>query len=91
MLVYSHAKKESIERAIAKSKTLKPRIRVLSYSKFEVEGTNSTKYTVTFSFNSSRELLINCSCVAGKANLLCYHACSASTIYKLNVREKVAA
>lgn len=91
MLVYSVASKKNLENAVAKAKTLKPRVKVLDFGKFEVAGSKGKTYTVTYQFNSAGELVIDCDCDGGKKGLACYHAAACSTIFKLQHSEKRAA
>lgn len=83
MLVYSRASKASIDRAVAKAKAIKPRAKILGYGRFSVAGSkDGQRYEVTFGANSQGELVVDCTCTAGKNGNVCYHSASCSGLYK---------
>jgi len=84
--------KRQIEKAVAKAKTVKPRVKVLGYCKFEVSGSKGDSYQVSFSKGSEGGIEGDCSCTAGKkSKSVCYHIAAVAGIAKQQVMERASA
>jgi len=84
--------KRQIEKAVAKAKTVKPRVKVLGYCKFEVSGSRGDSYQVSFSKGSEGGIEGDCSCTAGKkSKSVCYHIAAVAGIAKQQVMERASA
>jgi len=84
--------KRQIEKAVAKAKTVKPRVKVLGYCKFEVSGSKGDSYQVSFSKGSEGGIEGDCSCTAGKkSKSVCYHIAACAGIAKQQVMERASA
>ncbi len=93
MLVFNQADRKSVERAVAKAKSVKPVARVAGYGRFLVAGSKAgQRYEVRFSADSAGELVVECECQANsKRNLPCYHAAAVAGLYKAQWSERRAA
>jgi len=85
--------KQQIEKAVAKAKAVKPRVKVLGYSHFEVVGAKGDSYTVTFKkADGGKGVEGNCTCQAGrKSRSVCYHIAACAGIAKQQVMERASA
>lgn len=88
-VIYSRAKQEAVDRAVAKAKAVKPLVKITGYGEFEVEGLGE-KYTVKFSKHSG-EFTATCGCKANKFGSICYHVVACSGILKKQVNDRAAA
>lgn len=89
MLIYNQADRKSVERAIAKAKSVKPLARINGYGSFSVAGSKpGQRYEVRFEFNRLAELVVSCSCSAGLKGAVCYHAAATAGIFKGQWTEK---
>ncbi len=93
MLVFNSADRKSVERAVAKAKSVKPAARVIGYGIFSVAGSKpGQRYEVRFSFNKLAELIVECECQANaKKGLACYHAAATAGLFKGQWSERKAA
>ncbi len=84
MLVFNQVDRKSVERAVAKARSVKPLARITGYGRFLVAGSKpGQRYEVRFSFNSAAELIVECECQANsKKGLVCYHSASVAGLYK---------
>jgi hypothetical protein len=69
--------KESIERATAKARIEKPKVRVLQFRTYLVTNKNGVAYAVKF-YKVNGKKLAECDCVATK---VCYHIASSLPIH----------
>jgi hypothetical protein len=69
--------KESIEKATAKARIEKPKVRVIEFRTYAVTNKTGVTYTVKFSKVGGRKLA-ECDCVATKC---CYHIASSLPIH----------
>jgi hypothetical protein len=69
--------KESIEKATAKARIEKPKVRVIEFRTYAVTNKNGVTYTVKF-FKVGGKKFGECDCVATKC---CYHLASSLPIH----------
>ena len=67
---------ESMRRAIARAKVMRPHVRMVGERVYEDSGSKSATYTVTFAVANGMKLA-SCSCPAGEAEMICYHMAGA--------------
>jgi hypothetical protein len=70
---------QKITAAIAKAKTLRPRVSLINPAEriYSVTGSKGDSYTVKFAVVGGLKLA-ECSCKAGQANRVCYHLAAAA-------------
>lgn len=72
--------KENTERAIARCKELKPKVRFVEDRVFNVSSANNTNiYTVKFAVANGKKLA-ECQCKAAERGLVCYHIAAAAAV-----------
>lgn len=72
---------KQLERAIAKAKKLRPRVKFGGFGHYRVSGSNGRFYTVLCRKSYNGYKTVNCSCKGGDKGLVCYHAVSALSLH----------
>ncbi len=72
---------EAMEKAITKARTVKPRVRVVRFGRYEVTNkqTGATYFVTCERRNGKR--FAACSCKAGERGNACYHVASAASVH----------
>jgi hypothetical protein len=70
----------SLQNAIAKAKTIRPRVRRTGERTYTVSGSKGNAYTVRFLVNAQGVKLGECNCAAGLRGFACYHLVSAAVL-----------
>jgi len=68
-----------MQKAIARAKQMKPRVRMTGERVYSVSGSRGNAYTVTFSVANGMKLGA-CTCPAGEAGQMCYHIAAAAAV-----------
>lgn len=82
MFIYSQADVNSINRAVAKARQVKPVARIIGYGHFSVAGSKGERYEVRFKFNNLAELVVSCQCPASAKGKPCYHSAAVAGLYR---------
>jgi hypothetical protein len=84
--------KKSAERAYVRAQIEKPRLRELSFGRYEVTSqAGDRQYTLEYRKQAGK-LVADCSCPAGrKSSSICKHSMAAYSHYKMRVNERTAA
>lgn len=73
--------KEQMEKAIKRSRQLKPFVRVRGFRWYEVKSSNGANiYTIHF-YKAGKQRLAECNCKAGERGLICYHVAGAVAVH----------
>ncbi len=64
-----------LQNAISRAKVIRPKVKVLSFGKYLVTGSNGNLYTVVCRKDErTNQKVISCSCKAAELNLPCFHS-----------------
>ncbi len=66
-----------LTKAIAKARTVKPRLRVQRFGAYTVTGSKGDAYTVNCYRDAQGRKVVACQCQGAERGLVCYHAASA--------------
>lgn len=66
-----------LTKAIAKARTVKPRLRVQRLGTYTVTGSKGDAYTVNCYRDEQQRKVVACNCKGAERGLVCYHAASA--------------
>ncbi len=68
----------TIERALAKARTVKPRVRIIGFGLYEVTGSQNNSYQVRCKRDERGNRIVACNCKCGaETTHACYHAAAA--------------
>lgn len=70
---------ETMQKAIARAKVLRPRVRMTGERTYSVSGSQGGTYTVRFAVANGMKLA-ECSCKAGEAGMVCRHVVAAAAL-----------
>ena len=73
--------KTQLEKAIAKAKKIRTKVRFIAFGKYAVKGSNGNFYTVNCERTDNGEKQITCECKGAEKGLVCYHAVSALSLH----------
>jgi hypothetical protein len=73
--------KTQLENAIAKAKTIRPRVEFDHFGRYRVSGSKGGFYTVICKKSDNGYKLVDCTCKGGEKGLVCYHAVSALSLH----------
>lgn len=66
----------TIQNAIEKARSIKPRVRAIHFGRYEVSGSKGGFYTVQC-FRNRGQKVVDCTCKAGQAGQPCFHSAAA--------------
>lgn len=72
---------KQLERAIAKAKKIRPRVKFDHFGRYRVSGSKGGFYTVLCRKSDNGYKTIECTCEGGEKGLVCYHAVSALSLH----------
>ena len=73
--------KTQLERAIAKAKTIRPRVKFDFFGRYRVSGSKGGYYTVICKKSDNGYKTVACTCRGAEKGLVCYHAVSALSLH----------
>lgn len=73
--------KTQLEKAIAKAKKMRTKVRFITFGKYAVKGSSGNFYTVNCERTNNGEKQITCECKGAAKGLVCYHAVSALSLH----------
>ncbi len=73
--------KAQLEKAIAKAKTIRPRVEFDNFGRYRVSGSKGGFYTVICRKSDNGYKTVECTCKGGTRGLVCYHAVSALSLH----------
>jgi hypothetical protein len=80
----------TLQKAINKARTVKPRVRVNQFGNYTVENKQTgARYTVECG-KSDGKRFAHCTCKAGERNIACYHLVAAAGLHIVLATERAA-
>ncbi len=73
--------KTQLEKAIAKAKSIRPKVRFDHIGRYRVSGSKGGYYTVICKKSDNGYKTIECTCKGAEKGLVCYHAVSALSLH----------
>ncbi len=73
--------KEQLEKAIAKAKTIRPKVHFVKFGHYQVSGSKGGFYTVQCRKDERGIKAIECTCKAGDKGLVCFHSVAALSLH----------
>ncbi len=81
--------KSQLERAIAKAKTIRPKVHFVAFGHYQVSGSKGY-YTVICKKSDNGYKTVECTCKGAEKGLVCYHAVSALSLHVGLARQRQA-
>jgi hypothetical protein len=82
---------DQLEKAIAKAKKIRPRVKFDCFGRYRVSGSKGGFYTVICRRSDNNYRLVECTCKASERGLVCYHAVSALSLHVGLARQRQTA
>lgn len=82
--------KSQLERAIAKAKTIRPKVAFVAFGHYQVSGSKGY-YTVICKKSDNGYKTVECKCKGGESGLVCYHAVAALSLHIGIARQRQSA
>jgi len=73
--------KTQLERAIAKAKTIRPKVKFDCFGRYRVSGSKGGYYTVICKKSDNGYKTVEYTCKGAEKGLVCYHAVSALSLH----------
>lgn len=73
----------STQRAIARCRKIRPKVRRVAEMTFTVSGSKGSTYSVEIKPLGSDKFIAECGCEAGRADMRCFHAIAAYTVWAM--------
>jgi hypothetical protein len=73
--------KTQLTNAIAKAKTIRPKVKFDCFGRYRVSGSKGGFYTVICKKSDNGFKTVECTCKGAKKGLICYHAASALSLH----------
>lgn len=73
--------KMQLEKAIAKAKQIRPKVKFDHFGRYRVSGSKGGYYTVICKKSDNDYKLVECTCKGGTRGLVCYHAAAALALH----------
>ena len=83
--------KNQLEKAIAKAKTVRPRVEFDAFGRYRVSGSKGGYYTVICKRSDNNYKLVECTCKGAERGLVCYHAAAALALHTGLARQRATA
>lgn len=83
--------KEQLDKAIAKARKLRPKVKFDHFGRYRVSGSRGGYYTVLCRKSENNYKTVACTCKGAEKGLVCYHAAAALSLHIGLARQRAIA